>query len=257
MNKQERIEVAKKAIECMDLTSLGEHETLESILSLVTLYHEAKAMGSEVAAVCVWPEWIEVIKEHLPKVKVAAVGNFPNGNHEKHDNIETLRIIREAHGDEVDWVFPYQEWIGGEKTYEEILGELTMYRKLCEGKTLKVILESGAFESMDLLKQACEIAAKSGANFLKTSTGKSPKGASLQAAEVLLGVCKKYKIGFKVSGGVKTLEDAHAYMEKTKEYLGSEALNVKQFRIGASGLLKVLVDELKGKKSNCEMKSGY
>ena len=126
-----------------------------------------------------------------------------------------------------------------------------------EAVTLKVIIESGELESSVLIRLASEIAIEAGADFIKTSTGKVPVNATLEAAKIMLQVIKEKNkaIGFKAAGGVKTTQQAADYLALAEDIMGKEWISPKTFRFGASSLLGDLLATL-GVQAN-QTTSGY
>jgi deoxyribose-phosphate aldolase len=122
-------------------------------------------------------------------------------------------------------------------------------RRACGGATLKVILETGEYPDLAAVKAASELAIAAGADFIKTSTGKTARSASLEAARVMLGVIKGSgrPVGLKPSGGIRTLADAQAYLSLADEIMGPAWATAKAFRFGASGLHRVLADAIEGR----------
>lgn len=121
-------------------------------------------------------------------------------------------------------------------------------KQACHEAKLKIILETGALKTSELINKASILSLYSGADFLKTSTGKVYEGATLEAAFVMCKTIKSYyekndiKVGFKVSGGVSTVEDAVNYYTLVKEILGEEWCNNELFRIGTSRLADKLLE---------------
>lgn len=238
---------AKTALALMDLTTLNDNDT-DAIVA--ALCHQAKTAAGSTAAVCVYPRFIKVAKETLQSIgaeniKVATVTNFPHGS----DNIEqAVAETREAvllGADEVDVVFPYQALMAGNS---QIGFDLV---KACKAECgdrilLKVIIESGELESALLIRLASEIAIAAGADFIKTSTGKVPVNATLEAAEIMLNVIKNKNkaVGFKAAGGVKTAAQAAEYLALAEKIMGSGWVSSRTFRFGASSLLADLLNTL-------------
>ncbi|WP_434353271.1 deoxyribose-phosphate aldolase [Psychrobacter sp. HD31] len=241
-------EYALQALSMMDLTSLNEDDTEQAIKELC-----AKQQNNfgHTAAVCIYPQFIKTAKQALADneatdVKVATVTNFPHGN----DDIavavkETIEAV-EAGADEVDVVFPYRALIAGN---EQVGAELVKAcKEACQsaGATLKVIIESGELKTAELIKQASEIAIANGADFIKTSTGKVAVNATLETAEIMLNAIKASgkQVGFKAAGGVRSSEDAKAYIQLAEQIMGADWITVDTFRFGASGLLGSLLATL-------------
>jgi deoxyribose-phosphate aldolase len=224
-------------IEYLDLTTLtGE----ESEADIVELCRKAQTPLGHVAAVCVYPQYVAVCArelEHSP-VRIAAVANFPEGD------VDAARAKREsaeataAGAGEIDVVLPWRAWLDGDR--ESALVVVRAAR--AEAVRLKVILESGQLG--DQTGEAARAALDEGADFIKTSTGKTQPGASPEAARAMLEVIRDVGTGgFKASGGVRTSEQAQEYLALAREILGDGWPTPATFRIGASGLLDVLLAE--------------
>lgn len=240
------VALARLALACLDLTELGDACTAADVTALC-----AKAQGHlpggtnvasalpPVAAVCVWPTFVAQARAALPDhIRVAAVVNFPSGDESVDVVCAQVQRIRDGGGQEVDCVLPHRAWMAGERDAARTL--VRAVRAASQGLTLKLILESGAFADQALLRAACDMALEEGVDFLKTSTGKIPQGASLDAAEVLLSAAVAHpaseRLGFKPSGGIRTVGDVRAYAAAAQRHLGDAALVPARFRIGASGL---------------------
>ncbi|OIP16231.1 MAG: deoxyribose-phosphate aldolase [Comamonadaceae bacterium CG_4_9_14_3_um_filter_60_33] len=229
---------ARLALACLDLTSLNTSDTEADIASLC---QRAQSPFSPVAAVCVWPRLAAFARAQLPAtIAVAAVANFPHG----HANIDAAVLdaeqIVQAGAQEVDVVLPYRSLMAGD---ERVVSKLLMaVRQACPGLLLKVILETGELQTPALIQRACQLSLDSGADFLKTSTGKTPVSATLEAARLMLGAIAaspsaNNRVGFKAAGGIRTVAEAAAYIGLAQELLGAQALTPQRFRIGASSLL--------------------
>ncbi|MGB4583574.1 MAG: deoxyribose-phosphate aldolase [Rhodoferax sp.] len=229
---------ARLALACLDLTSLNEPDTEADIAALC---QRAQSPFGPVAAVCVWPRLAAFARSQLPaSIGVAAVANFPHGNADIDAAVrDTLQIVQ-AGAQEVDVVLPYRRLMAGDERAVSAL--LVAVRRACPGLGLKVILETGELKTPALIQRACQLSLDGGADFLKTSTGKSPVSATLAAARMLLGAiaaspAARSRVGFKASGGIRTVAEAAAYLALTQELLGASALTPQRFRIGASSLL--------------------
>ncbi|MBR6746404.1 MAG: deoxyribose-phosphate aldolase, partial [Muribaculaceae bacterium] len=132
--------------------------------------------------------------------------------------------------------------------------EISEIKSACREAHLKVILETGALKTAENIQKASILSMYSGADFLKTSTGKEYPGASLEAAYVMAKCIKEYHekngimVGFKAAGGVATTEDAVKYYTIIKEVLGEEWLTNEYFRLGASRLANNLLGDILGKE---------
>ncbi|SHO58438.1 deoxyribose-phosphate aldolase [Vibrio quintilis] len=239
---------AIRALQLMDLTTLNEDDTNDKVIALC---HNAKTPVGTPAAVCIYPQFISVARQTLqaqgtPDIKIATVTNFPHGN----DNIEVAvsetRDAVEKGADEVDVVFPYRALMAGdEKTGFELVRQC---KAACDGKLLKVIIESGELKTEALIKQASEIAIRAGADFIKTSTGKVPVNATPESARMMMEVIRDLdvidKVGFKAAGGVRTAEEAAHYLAIADEILGKDHVDRRHYRFGASSLLNSLLSTL-------------
>lgn len=231
-------EQARLALACLDLTSLNDQDTEADIARLC-----ARAQGPHgpVAAVCVWPRLAAFARQQLPAhIAVAAVANFPHGNTDVRSAVADTQAIVQSGAQEVDVVIPYRALIAGE--HDEAVALLQAVRKASEGLVLKVILETGELQDPARIALASRISLEAGADFLKTSTGKTPVSATHVAAQVMLDAIAsepstRNRVGFKPSGGIRTVADAAVYMQLTEQALGPEALTARRFRIGASGIL--------------------
>jgi len=181
---------------------------------------------------------------------VAAVANFPSGGSDSQSALRDVRQIVEAGAQEVDVVLPWRALRDGDEASAERL--LRAVRQACEGLRLKVILETGELRVDALIARAATLALDCGADLLKTSTGKTPVGATLPAAQLMLQAIVAHpqardRAGLKVSGGIRRVADALPYIELCRHQLGEAALQPQRLRIGASSLLDDVEAVLGGK----------
>ncbi len=229
---------ARIALACLDLTSLNDLDTEADIAKLC---QRAQSPLGHVATVCVWPRLTAFARSQLPAhIAVAAVANFPHGNADVNAAVRDTQQIVQAGAQEVDVVLPYKSLIAGDDAAVSSL--LNAVRLACPGTLLKVILETGELKTSDLIARASQLALDAGADFLKTSTGKTPVHATVEAARTMLSTiaaspAAKDHVGFKASGGIKTVQDAIVYEALTQQLSGLATLTPKRFRIGASSLL--------------------
>lgn len=241
MNK----EVYKTIYSCIDLTSLNTTDTKESIFKLVESVNENDGAGElpNVAAICVYPNFVETVKETLTAdVKIAAVaGGFPSAQTFIEVKVAECALATLNGAEEIDIVLDLGKYY--DNSLEELYEEIDEMKSAIRENTLKVILETGAQKSLEDIVKTSLLAMYSGANFIKTSTGKVYQGATPEAVYAMCYAIKEYndktgnKVGIKVSGGVSTTEDAVKYYTIVKEVLGTEYLTKEYFRIGASSLL--------------------
>ncbi len=238
---------ARIALQCLDLTSLNDTDGEADVAALC---RRAQSPFGAVAAVCVWPRLAAFARRQLPPhIAVAAVANFPAGGSDVAAALRDVQQIVEAGAQEVDVVLPWRALRDGDTAAAEDL--LHAVRRACEGLRLKVILESGELQVDALVARAAALALGCSADLLKTSTGKTPVGATPAAARVMLQAIAAHPqacghAGLKVSGGIRRVADALPYIELCRSLLGDAALRPQRFgetwqpprfRIGASSLL--------------------
>ena len=241
-------DAAQIALHCLDLTSLNDKDTEDDIR---VLCQRAQSPFGPVAAVCVWPRFVALARQHLPSnIRVAAVANFPDGALDLPRALADVLQIAEAGGDEVDAVLPYRALIAGQVA--ECIDFLTQVRAASRPLALKVIIESGELKSPALIAQATALALAAGADFVKTSTGKTAVSATAEAAHVMLAeiaASGRTNAGFKASGGIRTVSDAMLYLDLVRNNMGASALVPQRLRFGASGLLNDIEAVLQGQTS--------
>ena len=246
------IDVARIALACLDLTSLNDGDGETQVAQLCERAGATASRGA-VAAVCVWPRLARFARDHAaPQVAVAAVANFPEGAADVQRALRDTGEIVQAGAQEVDLVLPYRALlVGDEAACRELLRAV---RRACEGLLLKVILETGELREPALIARASRIALDAGADFLKTSTGKTPVSATPLAAAAMLrtiaaDALARARVGFKASGGIRGVADAALYVDLVERELGAAALVPARFRIGASALLNDIETVLAGSAS--------
>jgi deoxyribose-phosphate aldolase len=252
--------VALTALRSLDLTSLNDDDTKESIQELVAKANQKKL--GHVAAVCVYPRFLRQAfnAESKDGIGRATVINFPSGKGQSAQTTQDVKKAIASGANEIDIVLDYQSFLRGNAEKAEVL--LRACRDACGADVkLKVILESAAFDDYKNLYAASRLALDCGADFLKTSTGKSPKGgASLEAAATMMQAIldADSAAGLKVSGGVKTVGDCAQYESLAKKMMGKDWVSPATFRIGASGVLTDILQRL-GKPSakSAVSPSGY
>jgi deoxyribose-phosphate aldolase len=248
-------QAARQALACLDLTSLNAQD---SPADIATLCERAQTAFGPVVAVCVWPRFVAQARGLLPPgIKVAAVANFPEGALDAIRAVADVQQIVQAGGDEVDVVLPYRALMAGRRS--EVAEFLADVRQASRSLTLKVIIESGELRSHALIAEATRLALMAGADFVKTSTGKSPVSATPEAAAVMLQEIRASGLahaGFKASGGIRTVAEAQVYLRLAAEQLGAAALRPQRLRFGASGLLNDILATLSGQAAAAPT-SGY
>jgi len=244
--------VYETILSCIDLTSLSTTDTEEGIAKMVQKVNDFGENYPElpnVAALCVYPSMVKTVRDCLTEgVEIASVAaGFPHSQTFIEVKVAETSLAVLDGASEIDVVISVGKLL--EKKYEEIMEEIQEIKAACREAHLKVILESGALK-LDDLKIASILAMESGANFIKTSTGKQQPAATLTAAFVMCSLIKEYhaksgnKVGFKAAGGIVTPEEALDYYCIVDEVLGEEWLQKDLFRFGASRLANNILTEI-------------
>ena len=252
-------EVKKLLFNCIDLTTLKTEDSDESVMRFtqkVNRFEEEFPDLKNVAAICVYPNFAEIVKDTLEveEVKIACVSaGFPSSQTFTEVKVaETAMAIMEG-ADEIDIVISVGKFLSGD--YEGLCDEIQELKETCKEHHLKVILETGALKTAGNIKKASILAIYAGADFIKTSTGKQQPAATPEAAYVMCRAIKEYyeetgnKIGFKPAGGINCVRDALVYYTIVKEVLGDEWLNNNLFRLGTSRLANLLLSDILGQET--------
>ena len=202
-------------LSCVDHTLLKQDATFDAIKALID---EAIANGT--ASVCIPPSFIARGKEYAAgRMAICTVIGFPNGYNTKETKVfETADAVKKG-ADEIDMVINIGDL--KDKNYDAILDEIKAIRAACEGKVLKVIIETCLLTDEEKVKM-CEIVSESGADYIKTSTGFSTGGATAHDIDIFAANVKGIKI--KAAGGIKSVSDAEEFMSKGAERLGTSSL---------------------------------
>jgi len=238
-------DLALRALRLLDLTDLSDQASETGTLQLCA---RAVAAPGPVAAICIWPQFIKLARQTLKAspVRIATVVNFPAGN--SNCNLVGSDITEAiADGaDEIDLVLPWRAFLAGDS--ENAREMVTEARGSCGDKILKVILETGEYPDQASVRAASELAIAAGADFIKTSTGKTKTSATPAAARTMLEAIKASgkPVGLKASGGLRTLADAKSYLDLADGIMGPSWVTARTFRFGASGLYGVLADIIAG-----------
>ena len=219
-----------------DLTRLDPNATASDIKALTE-----KGIEHQVAALCVLPQHLEFIPKEA-KITRATVANFPTGNEPIDDVLRTIEhAITHHQADEIDYVFPYQAYLAGDTAYALTCCAKAYQQTKLHGALFKVILETGALPSQDIIYELSLAVIHNGCDFLKTSTGKIAIGATIPAAFAMLSAIKDSKTtcGIKLSGGIRTVEQAEQYMSLA-EHMTGLTLDKRWFRLGTSSLLHTM-----------------
>lgn len=252
-DKNNTYEVYKTLYTCIDQTSLNTTDTKEHIWKFTEKINSFEGLDPEinnVAAICVYPNFVQTVKEALTAdIKIAAVaGGFPSSQTFIEVKVAETSLAISDGADEIDIVINAGLFL--DKYYQDFCEEISELKEVCKDKTLKVILETGALITAENINNAAILSIYSGADFLKTSTGKGYPGATPEAIFTMCHAIRSYykatsnRVGIKVSGGVSTPEDAVKYYTIVKEILGEEWCNKELFRIGTSSLTDKLYSEI-------------
>ncbi len=249
-------EVYKFLFNCIDLTTLRSTDSPASVADFAERVNAFDAEHPEmknVAAICVYPNFAQVVRAVLEvsSVDIACVsGGFPSSQTFPEIKVAETALAVEGGADEIDIVLNLGDFLDGD--YESVADEIGEIKAACRDARLKVILEAGALKTAANIKAASVLSMYSGADFIKTSTGKEYPGADLNAAYVMCSCIKDYydktgrMVGFKPAGGVRTPEEAVSYYCIVKSVLGEKWLTNEYFRIGASGLANNLLTAIWG-----------
>jgi deoxyribose-phosphate aldolase len=239
--------LAARALRSLDLTDLTDTCTDQAI---DTLCKKALDPRGPVAAVCVWPQFVKRAQDNLKgsPVRIATVVNFPAGAEDVSRVTDDTQEALSDGANEIDLVLPY----GALRR-----GDLAVVREMVEAvremvdqeRLLKVILETGELKDPKLIETASRIAIDAGADFIKTSTGKTPVSATPEAAEIMLNAIKASgkPVGLKPSGGIRTAADAKLYLELADRIMGPGWATPRTFRIGASSVYDTLIAAIEGR----------
>ncbi len=239
--------VAIRALRSLDLTDLTETCTDQAIDALC---RKALDPRGPVAAVCVWPQFVKRAQDNLraSSVRIATVVNFPAGGEDVSRVTDDTQEALSDGANEIDLVLPYEAVRRGDLAVAVEMVEAV--RELVDqGRLLKVILETGELKDPKLIDTASRIAIEAGADFIKTSTGKTPVSATPEAAEIMLDAIKasERSVGLKPSGGIRTLADAKNYLDLADRIMGQGWATPQTFRIGASSVYDALIAAIEGR----------
>ncbi len=235
--------LARRVFACIDNTTLSATDNERSVEAFCRHTMDMAAGGGGVAAVCVYPRFVAVAAKVLQGsgIRVASVaGAFPHGQLPLELKVAEVQHAVRQGADEVDVVISRGALLAGDD--DTVAGEVRAMKQACDGRTLKVILETCDLPSPTLVARASQLAVDGGADFIKTSTGKGVAGATPESAEIMLRVIadnvrnNNKTVGFKAAGGIREPEEALAYAILAKKIMGDKYVNSQTFRIGASSL---------------------
>ena len=249
-------EVKRFMFGSIELTTLTTQDSAESVLQLVekvNKFDNEYPQMPHVATVVTYPRFTKLVSESLEVegvIPTCVSGAFPSSQALiEVKTVETGLAIRDGAGN-VDIVMHVGEFLSGD--YETVCDEIQQQKETCGEVPMKVILETGDLGSCANIKKASLLAMYSGADYIKTSTGKEKISATPEAAYVMCQAIKEYydetgiKVGFKPAGGINSVMDALIYYTIVKELLGEKWLTNELFRLGTSRLANLLLSELTG-----------
>lgn len=244
----------------IDLTSLNPTDNKSNILQLTGKVNSFSGRFSNipnVAAICVYPNFVSFVKEKLTakSVRIASVaGGFPSSQTFRMLKVSECKMAVEAGADEIDIVMPVGAFFG--KDFKQVAEEISEVKEAIGDKPLKVIIESGLLANYESIFKASMIAMDAGADFIKTSTGKTPVSATPEAAYIMCRAIRHFydetgiKVGFKAAGGITTTADAITYLNIVKNVIGEAWLSNSLFRIGASRLANNILADISGSRND-------
>jgi len=258
VSENDNIDVKKFLLGSVELTSLHTTDTEEEILALTEKVNKFAADYPElphVATICVYPVFTHLVSQSLEVdgVEITNVcGNFPSSQSRMEVKVAETSLAIADGATEVDIVMPVGKFLSGD--YEGVSDDINELKQTCGEVPMKVILETGDLKNCSNIKKAAILAMYSGADYIKTSTGKEKISATPEAVYVMCTAIKEYyeqtgiQVGLKPAGGINTVMDAVIYYTIVKEVLGEKWLTNKWFRLGTSRLTNMLLSEIVGKE---------
>lgn len=254
--KYRNAEVYKFCYSSIDLTTLSCNDSTESVTAFARKaveFYERYPHIPNVASICVYPSFVETVGvavDGSPMRITSVSGGFPSSQTFLEVKMLETAMAVENGADEVDIVLNVGKMLEGD--FDEAANEVEVLRSETADVVLKVILETGALKTPELIRKASLLSMLAGADFIKTSTGKIDVAATPEAAVVMCRAIKDYydktgrKVGFKAAGGVRTAEDAALYYTIVREILGGEWITTELFRIGASSAANNILSAIEG-----------
>lgn len=242
----------------IDLTTLSCNDSNASVSAFAERcmeFYTAYPHIPNVASICIYPSFVEtvgLVVDGSPMRITAVAGGFPSSQTFLEVKMLEAAMAIENGADEIDIVLNAGKMLTG--AYDEAANEVEVLRAESAGTVLKVILETGALKTPELIRKASLLSMFAGADFIKTSTGKIDVAATPEAAVVMCHAIRDYhertgrRVGFKAAGGVRSAEDAALYYTIVERILGREWLAVDLFRIGASSAANNLLSAIEGRE---------
>ena len=258
VHENDTLEVKKFLMGSVELTTLKTTDSDESVMAFTERVNQFDAEYPDlphVATICVYPRFARTVAETLEVegVEIACVsGSFPSSQALiEVKTVETALALKDG-ATEIDMVMSVGAFLSGD--YETVCDEIQQMKETCGDQKMKVILETGCLKTAANIKTASILAMYSGADYIKTSTGKLEPAATPEAAYVMCQAIKDYydetgiQIGFKPAGGLNSVMDALIYYTIVKEVLGEKWLTNQWLRLGTSRLANMLLSEVTGEE---------
>jgi len=242
----------------IDLTTLSCNDSAASVSAFARRcmeFYSAYPHMPNVASICIYPPFVETVGlavDGSPMRITAVAGGFPSSQTFLEVKMLETAMAIENGADEIDIVLNVGKMLTG--AYDEAANEIEVLRAESAGTVLKVILETGALKTPELIRKASLLSMLAGADFIKTSTGKIDIAATPEAAVVMCHAIRDYhertgrRVGFKAAGGVRSADDAALYYTIVERILGREWLTTDLFRIGASSVANSLLSVIEGRE---------
>ena len=260
VHENDTLDVKKFLFGSIELTTLKTTDSDESVMAFterVNQFDEQYGNLPHVATICVYPCFPKTVHDTLEVdgVEIACVsGSFPSSQALIEVKVAETALAVKDGATEIDIVMPVGKFLSGD--YETMCEDIQELKNTCgENVAMKVILETGCLKTASNIKKASILSMYSGADYIKTSTGKEKISATPEAAYVMCQAIKEYydetgiQIGFKPAGGINSVMDAMIYYTIVKEVLGEKWLTNKWFRLGTSRLANLLLSEIEGKET--------
>jgi deoxyribose-phosphate aldolase len=267
IKKESKLQGLRLALSMIDLTTLEGKDTAGKVRQMCyKAMHLADDLPDipQVAAVCVYPNHVKTAKMALGDsgIKVASVATaFPSGNSSRKIKLEDAKMAVGQGADEIDMVISRGAFLAGDLQF--VSDEIAAIKEACGEARLKVILETGELSTLDNIRRASILAMQSGADFIKTSTGKIQPAATMPVTLVMLEAIRDYydetgiMIGMKPAGGISTAKSALQYLVMLYETLGADWMSNEWFRFGASSLANDILLQLGKEKMGVYYSSDY
>tara|TARA_B000000557_G_scaffold263677_1_gene267061 strand:- start:2090 stop:2989 length:900 start_codon:yes stop_codon:yes gene_type:complete len=268
IKNESKFQALSLSLSMIDLTTLEGKDSPGKIKQLcykAAHLHDKFPDLPNVAAVCVYPNMVPIAKNELNDtgIKIASVAtSFPSGMADLESKLNEVKSVVDAGADEIDMVISRGRFLQGDYNY--VIDEICAVKNACGEAHLKVILETGELVTLDNVRLASDLAMDSGADFIKTSTGKISPAATPSVVLTMLEAIRDFKnktgkkIGMKPAGGISTAKQAIQYLVMVKETLGDDWLSPNLFRFGASSLANdVLMQIAKQTSGNYQSKDYF